>query len=156
MEVALIKTPQGAFIPATEDEAEKMRRFRVGEVVRVDAAQMRNGRFFRKWWALAKVAFDAWVECAPRVEFQGETVLPDFEVFRRNLTVLAGFYRPVFNVKGELRMEPESLKWSKMDETRFDQLYNATINAVLEKILPKGRFTEDELRETVERVMRFT
>lgn len=156
MEILLLKTPQGALIPATEDEAEKLRRFRVGATVRAEISTMRNGQFFRKWWALAKIAYDLWSETVPEQEYKGVKVLPDFDRFRRDLIIMAGFYRPVFAANGECRLEPESLKWSRMSEERFDKLYSATINVVLQKILKDRGFDEQRLREWVDRVMEFT
>ena len=155
MEILLTKTPSGALVPATEDEVEKMRRIKAGATVRADVVQMRNYGFFAKWFALARIAFEAWSETTPTLEYKGQPVLPDFERFRKDLTILSGFYRPVFNAKGELRLEPESLKWGSMTEERFTQLFNATINAVLEKVLPRGRYTEAELRNLVDQVVAF-
>lgn len=151
----LLKTANGAFIPATEADAELSRRFKVGSVVRMDLSEMRNGAYFRKWWALVKVAFEAWSDGLPYQEYHGEQVLPDFERFRKDVTIMAGFCRPVWNAKGELRLEAESLQWSKMTEDRFDQLYSATINVILSKILPQGGMTEASLREWASRVMEF-
>lgn len=155
MELALIKTPQGSLIPMSDEDAERMRRYKAGAVVRVDASEMRNGKFFRKWWSLVKLAFDVWAETAPQQQYKGVDVLPDFDRFRRDLTIMAGFFRPVFAANGEVRLEAESLRWAQMDEERFEKLYSATINVVLQKLLPKGRYTEDEIRALVDRTMEF-
>jgi len=155
MEIILTKAPQGFLIPAMESEANKLLKFKAGATMRCEVSQMRNGKFFRKWWVLAKFAFDAWSESTPMQEYKGRRVLADFERFRRDLTVLAGCYRPVFAANGELRLEPESLQWAKMTEERFEALYSATINVILEKILPDGRFTEEQLRNLVEQTMGF-
>jgi hypothetical protein len=155
MELTLTKTPQGHLIPFSDEDADNLRRYKAGSTVRADIAEMRNGAYFRKWWVLAKFAFDVWCETVPQREYQGVAVQPDFERFRRDLIILAGFFRPVFAASGELRLEPESLKWSKMNEERFDKLYSATINVVLEKLLPKGRYSEVELRALVDRTMEF-
>jgi hypothetical protein len=155
VEILLTKAPQGHLIPASEDEGEKLRRIKSGAMVRADVVEMRNGKFFAKWWALAKIAFDAWAETVPEKEYRGFTVAPNFQVFRKQLTVMAGFCYPVFDIKGEMRLEPESLKWGSMTEERFTELYDATINAVLQKVLPRGRFTEERLRDLVEQVVRF-
>lgn len=153
--IHVMKTPAGAFVPATEDDAELARRFRVGAVQRVQVSEMRNGKFFRKWWVLAKFAFDLWKDRQPIEEYHGIPVLPDFERFRRDLTIMAGFFRPVWNARGELRVEAESLAWASMPPERFEQLYGATINAILLKILPDAGLTEDSLRATVDELMRF-
>ena len=155
MELALIKSPAGYLVPMTEEEAEKLKRFKAGSVIRADFSEMRNGRFFRKWWVLAQFAFDVWSETTPEREYKGVRVLPDFERFRGDLTIMAGFYRPVFAANGEIRLEPESLKWSRMDEERFEKLYSATINVILQKLLPKGRYSEEDLRSMVDRTMEF-
>ena len=154
-EILLIKSPQGYLIPSGDEDIEKVRRFKVGAVIRCEVAQVRNYEFHKKWFALVKIAFDAWAETATRPQWKGEDVLPNFDRFRRDLTVLAGFYKPVFNVRGELRMEPESISFAKMTPERFEELYSQTINVILEKILPKGQFTEAALRDLVDAVMRF-
>ena len=115
---------------------------------------MRNGRFFRKWWVLSEFAFGLWSERQKEGElWHGLPVLADFDRFRRDLTILAGFARPVWNARGELRVEAESLAWGSMSEERFEKLYSATINAILSKILPKAGLTEERLRQTVDQLV---
>jgi hypothetical protein len=154
-EVLCIKTPAGAFVPMDDTEAAKVKRIKSGDVSRIDIVQMRNGRFFRKWWVLAKYAFDIWADTMPEQEYKGQRVQPEFDRFRRDLTILAGYFRPVFAANGEMRVEAESLKWSEMDEDRFEKLYSATINAVLTKVLDSTRLTEADIRAHVDRVMEF-
>ena len=153
--VHLLRTAHGAFVPATDEDVDAARRFKTGELCRFDLKTMRNGRFFRKWWVLARIAFDAWAETMPAQEYQGRPVLPDFQRFRKDLTIMAGFFRPVWNARGELRVEPESLAWSEMNEERFEKLYSATINAVIHKILPHKQLTDEEMRAWVDRVLEF-
>jgi hypothetical protein len=151
----LIKTSSGAFVPATEEDAAAAKRFRVGEVSRVELKAMRNGAFFRKYFALLKIAFDMWAETQPAQEYHGRSVLPDFDRFRRDVTIMAGFFRPVWNARGELRVEAESIAWSSMTEERFEKLYSATINVILQKILPGRGLTEQGLRDWAMRVLEF-
>ncbi len=155
MDILLTKLPTGALAPATEDDADKLRRFKAGATLKAAVTQPRNVRFFRKWWSLVKVAYDLWAETCPPVQYRGEPVLPDFETFRRNVTILAGFHKPVVNVRGELRLEAESIGFGSMTEERFDALYSATIDVVLHKILPGRGLTETQLREWSERVMEY-
>jgi hypothetical protein len=152
-EIRLIRTSSGALVPLDDDEAAKLKRIKAGSVVTAKIVQMRNGAFFRKWWALAKFAFDIWSETVPQQEYKGQAVQPEFERFRRDLTILAGYFRPVFAANGEMRLEAESLSWAEMDEARFERLYSATINAILAKIL--SGMTEEALRAHVDQVMRF-
>ncbi|MES2586985.1 MAG: DUF1367 family protein [Pseudomonadota bacterium] len=152
MEVFLTKTMSGALVPM-DQEQEAFKRFKAGSVIRCDVKEMRNGQFFKKWWSLVKVAFDLWTETMPNVEFKGVEIAPNFDRFRKDLTVLSGFYDPVFNVRGEVRMEAKSLQWSKMDEGSFNDLYQKTLTTIISKIIPGRNMTEDELRGWADRVM---
>lgn len=135
MEAMLIKSP-GGLVPMDDSEAEKLAKFKSGTVIRCEVREMRNGAFFKKWWALAKLAFDMAVERMQPTEYKGAQVLPSFDRFRKDLTIMAGYFDPVFNAKGELRLEPKSLRWSEMSEEEFEKLYSATIDCILQKILP--------------------
>lgn len=154
MEVFLTKTMSGALIPMDQD-TEAFTRFKAGSVIRCDVKEMRNGKFFRKWWALVKVGFDLWTETAPSIEYKGVEIEPNFDRFRKDLTVLSGYYDPVFNVKGEVRMEPKSLQWSKMDEMEFAELYQKTLTTIINKIIPHRKISEQELQDWANRVMEF-
>lgn len=149
------KTPSGALVAANEESADAIRKFKVGAVVVVEARQMRNGPFFRKWWALAKVAFDLWTELCEMPEHKGEKIEPNFERFRKDLTILAGHFHYVANINGDVRAEADSLSWASMDEEKFEQLYSTTIDKILSKVLAGRGVTEEQLREMVDRVMEF-
>ena len=156
MEILLTKGPGGALIPLDDDEAAKLARIKTGGVIRADVSQMRNGPFFRKWWVLAKYAFDMWSETMEPVEYKGQPVLPEFQRFRKDLTILAGHYTPVFNARGELRLEAKSIAWANMAEDEFERLYSATIDVILRKILSGTSLTEAQLRSHVDNVLRFS
>lgn len=154
-ELMLTRTAGGALVPHSEQDAERIRRYKVGAAIRCNTVEMRNGRFFRKWWALADFAFGLWSETMPQQEYKGQQVQPSKERFRKDLTILAGYYHPVWDIKGDMRVEADSLAWASMDEDTFEALYSATINAVLTKILHNTKLTDADLRAHVERVMAF-
>lgn len=145
----------GGLAPESDAEADKLRRIKNGASVRVKVAQEINPRFRRKWWALAQFAFEIWSDTMPDMEYRGQEVQPNFERFRKDLTILAGHFHPVWTIKGEMRVEADSLAFGSMDEETFERLFSATINAILTKILASSRLTEADLREHVDRVMRF-
>src|SRR5690606_26998343 len=101
-------------IPGTDESALWLAKKKNGATIVADVHEMRNGAFFRKWWSLVQYAFDHWSERCEPMEYRGMPVLPNFERFRKDVTILSGFYVPVHNIKGELRVEAESLKWAKM------------------------------------------
>lgn len=151
----LLRTASGAFIPATEEDAELAKRFKVGSISRVELKLMRNGDFHRKWWALAQLAFDAWTETLP-VDCEA---LPNLEAFRKRLIMWAGY--------GEMLLVPDgrggyvvnevakSISFGSMDQVTFERLYSKTIDVILEKILPNRGLTETALREWAMRVLEF-
>lgn len=155
MELTLVKTQTGALVPIDQDEVSKLGRFKAGAVVRADFKEMRNGPFFRKYWALMEVAYDLWSDGLTPQEHQGRPVLPEKDRFRKDIIILAGYFRPVFDVTGGMRLEAESISWAKMDEARFERLYSACIDVILAKVLSHTRLTREQLNEAVDNVLRF-
>lgn len=151
------KSPSG-LVPADEQTREWLAKKKLGATIQANATEMRNGAFFRKWWSLVNLAYDHWKDDAATVEYKGERVQPNFERFRKDLTISAGFFEPVVNLKGELRLEPKSLKWSQMDETEFTKLYDATIQVLLQRVF-NGQvcrtMSEHELRSIAEQICEY-
>jgi len=151
----LLKTANGFLVPASDEDSEKARKWKVGAVIRCEVTQMRNPLFHRKFFALVRLAYDAWSEVMPDREYKGVRVQPSFDRFRRDLAILAGHCKPVFAANGEVRLEADSISFSQMSEETFEKLYSATITVILEKILPNRGYTDEGLRDLVEQVMRF-
>ncbi len=154
MELLFLKSPQG-LTPACDEASEWLLKKKLGATILVEPREMRHGAFFRKWWALVKLAYDYWEETVPQIEYKGLPVRPDFDRFRRDVTIMAGFCQPVVNALGELRMEPESLKWASMSEERFSKLYDATIATLLSKVLTGPQWNERNLRQAVDQISEF-
>ena len=155
MKIHLIKTMQGALIPASEEDADALKRFRVGATINAEISQMRNAQFFKKWFKLVRVAYDLWLELSEMPLYKGEKIQPNFEKFRQDLTIMAGYYDVVVNIRLETQAVAKSIAWGSMDEDNFQKLYNATINTVLIKVLHGGRITEQRLHEMCDAVMDF-
>jgi hypothetical protein len=152
MDMVLLKTANGTLAPANDETAERIAKMKLGEAVRGDFKKMHNYRFFKKWFALVRMAFEFWSETQEPQMFRGMPILPEFERFRKDLTISAGFFRPVWNIRNEMRVEAESIAWNEMDLPRFEELYSATINAIL-RMLPDLCDNEEELRRRVDTVV---
>lgn len=155
-ELVMIRQPGGALVPATDEDAEALRKIKAGAAVRVEVKQIRNYKFLQKWFTLAKYAFDLWVERVPPKEYKGQPVKPNFDRFRKDLVILAGHYDATFNAKGEIRLEAKSISFASMGEEEFEKLYSDTIDVVLQKILTGTKLTEDQLRNHVEAVLAYS
>lgn len=154
-EMLLARTLQGTLAPTNDEDAERIRKFKAGATVRCQVTQMRNWKLHKKWFVLANYAFDIFKDTCEPMEYRGQPVQPCFERFRKDLTIMAGHFHPVFNARGEMRVEANSLSWGKMSEPEFEALYSATIDAILGKVLSNSRFTDDQLRNYVDTVMSY-
>jgi len=154
-DVVLVKTPGGALAPADDGARAFIEKLKAGFGVRATVRKVRNIKFHRKAFALFKLAFDVWEPVAP-LEYKGLPVAKEFERFRKDLTILAGFYKAVYNVRGEVRLEAESLSFGNMDDERFEQVYRAVLTAVWDRVLRSaGYASEDEVDRVVNELMRF-
>jgi hypothetical protein len=156
-EMTFRKSPTG-LIPDGDEAREWLARKKLGCTILVEPRELRNGAFHRKWFALVKLAYDYWSESAETIEYKGHQVAPDFERFRKDVTILCGHYHPVVGIKGELRIEPDSLRWASMDEITFGKLYDRTITVLLARVF-NGKvcptWTEEQLRSVAEQILEF-
>jgi hypothetical protein len=131
MKVTFCKQPGGVMIPASDEEAEKLVRFKTGEHYEVDIKLVRNPAFHRKVMAFFNFCFEHW---DAETVHQHLTNAEQFDRFRKDLTILAGFYIQTVRLNGETRLEAESLAFASMSQERFEQCYNALINAAMRHI----------------------
>lgn len=122
-----------------------------GAVICVEWKRPRNYKFLKKYYALLNLAFDAW---EPDAEYKGERVAKNFEQFRNDCTVLAGFYDATVTLGGQVRMVAKSISFGKMEESEFDKLYNATVNVILARILKN--YTRDDIDRVIDNLLAFT
>lgn len=131
MKVNMIKTPGGNFQPTHDMDAEKLTKCKTGENYEIDIKLSRNPAFLRKVMVFFHFCFDHW-DGSKVYEFCSE--IEQFDRFRKDLTILAGFYIRTTRLNNELRTEAESLSFSSMSEDRFQECYSALINAALKHI----------------------
>ena len=148
----LIKHSNQYLTPATEESIDLLEKVKAGSVITCEYSKMRNGNFFRKWWALVNFAFSHWEP--GEVEHNGDRFLPkkNSETFRKHLTVLAGYYDPTYGIDGRIRIEPKSISFAAMTEEEFEKLYSATVNVVLGKVLTN--YNKSDIDSVIEERMR--
>jgi hypothetical protein len=107
-------------------------------------------------FALFKLAFDAWEPEGEENEYKGQPIAKDFDRFRKDITILAGFFHPVFNVRGETRLEAESLSFGSMSESRFGEVFKAVLNVVWERVLKRQVYQDEaHVERIIEELLRF-
>ena len=140
-------------MPADSANMEVMECFTNGQDYKAILTQPRNPGFHRKAFALAKVAFKAW-EPPENIDWNDRIIGKDFDSFRDMLTIKAGYYKPVWNLDGEMILKPDSWSFAKTDQLKFEKMYSAFIDVILQDILTN--YTEDDLDFQVEQVLRFS
>lgn len=153
-ELVLQKTPSGALAPADAATADFVARLKLGAGLKGDFKRQRNVRFHRKAMALFTIAFDLWD--APQLEYRGQPVAKSFNRFRKDLTILAGHYEAVTNLRGEVRLEAKSLSFSNMDDTEFETVYRDVLNVAWDRVLKgRGYLSAADVDRAVEELLRF-
>lgn len=157
MKILMLRTLSGALVPLNDEERELLdKRAKAGAIVECDVIVKRNPQFMRKFFALLKVGFDLWTEHGRHnVTYHGQRVEPNFDRFRKDITILCGFYEATYNIKGELRLEPRSIAFGSMEDDEFEQLYSTAINVLLNNVLARVSIDEQTLRESVDRILAF-
>jgi len=150
--IILTKTLSG-FIPADPKTDEWYRKVKLGSTIHSDFKQMRNAAFHRKLFALFNLAFDYWNP--GEVNSKYGTPEKNFDRFRKDLTILAGYYHNVIRLDGSVRVEADSLSFGSMDQETFNGLYSNILDVILKRIPIMGEWGEDKVNEIVNQVLEF-
>ena len=155
IEIVMQKAPNGALVPATEEDAQKLATMKVGQGVKVTVTHFYNLRFHRKLFCLFRLAFDAWEPAEP-VVYEGQAVAKDFQRFRKDLTILAGYYDVAPRLNGKVALEARSLAFERMNDGEKQGVYRAVLSTIWERVLRYARYENPEqVEQIVERMMGF-
>lgn len=83
------------------------------------------------------------------------TLLKSFEAFRRWTVIEAGFYKEMVMPDGLVVREPESISFASMDETKFAEVYKATLNVLWLFILSKTFKSHQEAENAASQLMSY-
>ena len=78
----------------------------------------------------------------------------NFDRFRADLTILAGFYDTTVRLDGSVRVEPRSISFAKMSAEEFSDLYSRTIDVLIKHVY-KQDMNPEKLNQVVESYLRF-
>lgn len=132
MEISMVKGANGVFVPAFERDLPRLTKFKNGEMYAFNIKLSRNPSFHRKMFAFFKFCFDHW--CANKAGLENMDEHSQFDRFRKDLTILAGFYEQTVRLDGSVRTEAKSLSYADMEQDEFESCYHAIVNAALKHI----------------------
>ena len=122
MKIDFVKQPGGVLIPASDEEAEKLVKFKTGAQYEVDIKYTRNPSFHGKVFAFFNFCFQFWAaDKVEQLQYMDESGQKD--VFRKWLTCKAGYYNSYFNPDGGVRIEAKSLSFGNMSQEEFELQY---------------------------------
>lgn len=155
MKVFFKKMAGGVLVPANDETAEWIQKKKTGAVLSGEFVEPRNYGFHKKAFELVKLAFGHHCESfGEGVTYKGIPVEPDFERFREDMTILAGYYTATFCITGEVKLRAKSWAFGSMGQEEFEKFYSALINVALKNIY-RGQYSEAELQKMVNDVLGF-
>jgi len=132
MQIEMVKNAGGVFVPAFDHDLPRLTKFKNGEQYTAEIKLTRNPAFHRKMFAFFNFCFEYWSAENSGYEFTDEYTQK--EEFRKNLTILAGFFDVVTTIKGETKVRAKSLAYANMEPDEFERCYNAMINAAIKHV----------------------
>ncbi len=131
MKIEMVKMAGGTLVPACDMQLEKLNKFKTGEQYEIDIKLSRNPAFLRKVMVFFKFCFEHW---DGNKAHDNCSELEQFDRFRKDLTILAGFYIQSVRLNGDIRVEAKSLAFSNMSEEEFQECYIALTKTALKHI----------------------
>lgn len=153
-EVLLTKGPGNSLVPLGEEGHLAIRNLRFGQAVKASIVQPRNVKFHRKFFALLNLGFEYWEPA--ETAWNGIPAEKNFERFRKDVLILAGFHDVVVNIRGESRVEAKSISFARMDEDEFSRVYQAVFNVIWTRVLRHVQgFTPELMENAVSQLLGF-
>lgn len=159
--ITLVKLPDGSLRGMSEADQVAYKNFKTrlsrleeGELCSIEAKLPRNGRYHRKFFAMLQLGFDAWEPERKHKSHKGLAVQKNFEIFRSDVLIAAGFYTQSFGLDGRLRLEAKSISFAKMEQPEFEEVYNRCLDVLLADVL-KTYAGREEVNNVVEKMLRF-
>jgi hypothetical protein len=131
MEIYLKNTERG-LIPMYESDSSEKKKLKIGEVYKAKITRSRNSKFHKKYFALIRLAHQNYPNEMPE------------STFRKWLQIKSGIV-DVYKTEKGLFYDTPSIRFDKMDEDEFLEVYNAVLNQVVKLLHTKSEIIKNEL-----------
>ena len=150
--LVLIKTQTG-WANADTETVEFHQKIKLGEAIHADFKRFRNINFHRKLFALLSLSYDYWVPG----EVNSKYGIPEknFDRFRKDLIILAGYYHSEIRLDGTVRVTADSISFGNMDEETFSKLYDNILTVIMDRIPTLCDMKRNKIDDLVEKVLTF-
>ena len=129
MKITVLKQAGGVLFPASALEAEKLVKIKTGSLLELELKQPRNHQFHKKVFAFFNFCFEYWSCENDLLSHQKQ-----FDVFRAQITVMAGYYDTYHKIGGGVRVEAKSISYASMTQDEFENFYIALTNTAMKHL----------------------
>lgn len=143
----------GTFHIDDEADAAALRKLvRFGQPVELEIRIGEDNQLRRRWFKLLRFAFDYY---EPAALPNGIIPLPNFKRFRKELTIMAGFYTEKYTPDGSAIVDAQSTAVGEMSAEDFAELYRKTNQLLIDRVLAAKGFTQETVDRAVDALLRF-
>ena len=140
--IIYLKKCSSGLYPSDEVNDQKLASIANGEY-KVTITKERNLYQHRRYMSLLNLLFSLWDV--------DDAQYKNFDMFRKNMAILSGYYEQAYDFNGIIRLEAKSISFAKMDEVEFMGLFSKTIDVALQHVLKN--YTKDDLESVVMKVI---
>lgn len=148
------KQPHDVYIPADVETEQWLQGIKLNEIFRVEMSKPQNLKFHQKLICLFKVGYEVWEPSISVTPTKYGVPEKTFKQFRKDMTIMAGYYTQKVRLNGEIITEAKSISFRNMNAEDREILFNNVINALLKHVLKN--YTKDDLENQVNTILGFT
>lgn len=159
-EISLVMSDKRILHGLTGDDDRNWKKFKhwvkslsPGEIFSFEYSHERDSIQHRRYMSMVRYAFHHWEPGQGALEYKGHVVAKDFDKFRKDVLILAGFFEAKYALDGSVSLEAQSLKFKKMAQATFDKVYAATFDVLLKHVLTT--YTREDLQEVCQRLEKY-
>jgi len=156
MELQLIKMPGGMLRPANQPDADSVKNIANGSILNAKIVQPRNPKFHRKFFAMLGFFFELW-EIPDGLEYKGIKPEKNYDQFRKDILIAAGFRELIVNIKNECRFVAKSISFASMGDDEFTEVYRLVFNTCWRHVMSNTivKMTPDQAENTINQMLDF-
>jgi len=136
-ETVYLKANKLGVLRAVDVSSEEIVRGMAGKEVKAVLTMPRNIKHHKKYFKLIGLVFEAQSHYTDRDDMRGD------------IMVALGYCKRINSWDGSVRIKETSVSFANMDQTKFDEVYNRTLDFIVKEIIP-GVSKADLVRELEE------
>lgn len=136
MKINLVKTNFG-LKPISDEDIKRLKKIEEGEVIVAEYTRSRNYRFLKKYMALIQLMWE------------NDSLNLTRERYRKEMEIAAGYFDSYQGYDGEIRKEPKSVSFGKMEEEEFEQLFQDMLQLACMRLGVDDGTVKEELKYTL-------